>query len=89
MASLTVAIPPCNIQQQNPVFPFLGFMFVTGKADKGVDVSASTARKQVLQNSISKLAVLLKAKERQVKDLRKEEICKVLRQVLKKQDISF
>jgi hypothetical protein len=43
----------------------------------------------VLQNSISKPAVLLKAKEGQVKDLRKEEIRKALRQVLKKQDVSF
>jgi hypothetical protein len=38
----------------------------------------------VLQNSISKPAVLLKAKKGQVEDLREEEIRKALRQVLKK-----
>jgi superfamily II DNA helicase RecQ len=60
-----------------------------GEADEGVDASASTARKRVLQNSISEPAVLPKAKEGRVEDLREEEIRKALRQVLKKQDVSF
>jgi superfamily II DNA helicase RecQ len=33
--------------------------------------------------------VLLREKERQIKDVRKKEIRKALRQVLKKQDVSF
>jgi hypothetical protein len=43
----------------------------------------------VLQNSIAKIAVLLREKERRIKDVREQEICKALRQVLKKQDVSF
>jgi hypothetical protein len=43
----------------------------------------------VLQNSIAKIVVLLREKERQIKDAREQEICKALRQVLKKQNISF
>jgi hypothetical protein len=59
----------------------------TGRTRESTGVDGHSARKGPLQESIAQLATAPQEKEAKVADPRRDRICKVLQQVLKRQDV--